>query len=310
MAPCVPGLGDSPPSRPLPDSGTPRFSTMDQGTFSELHVVEPIGPHTHTAILLHARGSSGPELAEELLDSKVPGHRTFLHKLGKGWRLVFPTATGIWCSDNDEELASWFDSSFFPCESVPLAVMAAEDIDDSTKSLQNLLDDEAKKLGHRTGRIVLGGVNQGCAIGLYAMISWRKRLGAFVGACGWLPFSKQIDSLAAREVFWDDDFDVSELDLEAAHFVTTEMPILGFPTHDSVRSALVATPVYLGHGTDDAVVDIELGRTARDSLVGVGFNVAWVEYEGAALNGHWLEVPKQGEDMANFMLRAVPGTSG
>jgi predicted esterase len=75
------------------------------------------------------------------------------------------------------------------------------------------------------------------------------------------------------------------------------------------QSALLATPVFLGHGVDDAVVDVELGRRAHEVLADVGFQVAWKEYSGAELEGHWLKAPEQIDDIASFLLKATTDTA-
>ena len=52
---------------------------------------------------------------------------------------------------------------------------------------------------------------------------------------------------------------------------------------------LSATPVFLGYGVDDAYVDVELGRQARDVLVQAGMDVEWREYVGAEQEGYWIQ---------------------
>ncbi|KAF8545295.1 Alpha/Beta hydrolase protein [Trichophaea hybrida] len=54
-------------------------------------------------------------------------------------------------------------------------------------------------------------------------------------------------------------------------------------------------PVFLGHGTDDAWVSVELGKTARDVLAGLG-----VEDEG-----HWLKEPEEFDDIVKFLETVV-----
>lgn len=69
---------------------------------------------------------------------------------------------------------------------------------------------------------------------------------------------------------------------------------------DSVPS-LLDTPIFLGHGSDDAYVDITLGRQARDVLNEIGFDVGWKEYLGAEQEGHWLKEPEEIDDFAAFL---------
>jgi predicted esterase len=68
------------------------------------------------------------------------------------------------------------------------------------------------------------------------------------------------------------------------------------------------TPVFLGHGVDDGTVDVELGRQARTVLEGLGMEVEWKEYKGAELEGHWIKVPEEMDDIVRF-LKAVKAKS-
>jgi predicted esterase len=61
--------------------------------------------------------------------------------------------------------------------------------------------------------------------------------------------------------------------------------------------------VFLGHGTDDAFVDVELGRQARGVLSRAGCIVEWKEYAGAEQEGHWLKAPEEMDDIAHFLQR-------
>jgi predicted esterase len=68
-------------------------------------------------------------------------------------------------------------------------------------------------------------------------------------------------------------------------------------------SKIRETPVSIGHGIDDELVDVKLGREARDVLVEVGYKVDWREYEGAEQEGHWLKEREEVEDIVGFLER-------
>lgn len=68
---------------------------------------------------------------------------------------------------------------------------------------------------------------------------------------------------------------------------------------------LTSTPVLMGHGSDDAYVDIELGREVQTTLRHIGFEVEWKEYSGADEEGHWLKEPEQVDDISAFIQRAI-----
>jgi lysophospholipase II len=71
------------------------------------------------------------------------------------------------------------------------------------------------------------------------------------------------------------------------------------------QPALPSVPVFLGHGTDDAYLGIELGRQAANVLGKVGLRIGWREYAGADQEGHWLKEPEEFDDIVRF-LESIP----
>lgn len=63
-------------------------------------------------------------------------------------------------------------------------------------------------------------------------------------------------------------------------------------------------PVFLGHGVQDARVNIILGRTAGQCLSDLGADVTCVEYEAL---GHWYS-PNMLRDMADFVWKETGWT--
>jgi len=76
------------------------------------------------------------------------------------------------------------------------------------------------------------------------------------------------------------------------------------PQQDGSSSPL-CTPVFLGHGVDDAYVDVELGRQAVRVLTRIGFDTEWREYSGADQEGHWLKMPEEMDDIVDFISRKL-----
>jgi len=97
-----------------------------------------------------------------------------------------------------------------------------------------------KSRGVASGRIVLAGFSQGCAMTLMTGLRHAERLAGLVGLSGYLP-------LAAK--------------LEAER-----------------HAANTATPIFLCHGTQDPVIPIARARQSRDVLVSSGHAVEWHEY--------------------------------
>lgn len=70
---------------------------------------------------------------------------------------------------------------------------------------------------------------------------------------------------------------------------------------------MLETPVFLAHNTDDEVIDVELGREARDVLVGLGIKIVWREEEEG---GHLGMLRREGLDGVVDFLRVVVGLGG
>lgn len=102
-----------------------------------------------------------------------------------------------------------------------------------------LLDAEVER-GIPASRIVLAGFSQGCAITLGAGLRYGQKLAGLIGMSGYLP----IASTTAAEC----------------------------------HAANAGTPVLMAHGTRDAVVGLNRGQAARDTLAGLGHPVEWHDY--------------------------------
>jgi len=109
----------------------------------------------------------------------------------------------------------------------------------SQAAIEALIANE-KQRGIPAHRIVIAGFSQGCAMALMTGLRHAERLAAIVGLSGYLP-------LAAT----------TAVERHAAN-------------HE--------TPIFLGHGTRDGVVQIERARASRDALVALGHAVEWHEY--------------------------------
>ncbi len=63
--------------------------------FGMVCTIEPRSRHTHTAVFLHDRGSTGEEFARELVESLLPEHSALDGRFA-GWRWVFPSSRSVW----------------------------------------------------------------------------------------------------------------------------------------------------------------------------------------------------------------------
>ena len=109
----------------------------------------------------------------------------------------------------------------------------------SMGAVEDLLARE-KERGIAPGRTVLAGFSQGCAMALLTGLRHKERLAGIAGLSGYLPLA----SATAAE--------------------------------RSDANAL--TPVFLGHGAQDTMIDIGRARDSRDALRALGYEVQWHEY--------------------------------
>ncbi|OBT72650.1 hypothetical protein VF21_08345 [Pseudogymnoascus sp. 05NY08] len=265
-------------------------------SFLELHIIEPISLHTHTAILLHGRGSNGEEFAEELIEeSRIPDQPTLSQKF-PSWRFVFPSSRELWSTLFEEDMPAWFEAHSLT-DITSRQELQEPGIVEAVGYLSSVLDDEIERMGGDAGKVVLGGISQGAAVGMWTLLCGEKResLGGFVGASTWLPFAGHIEEYVGK----------GGENSPGRYFVESMMSHL---KHLVARPrefrGVLNTPVFLGHGIDDEMVDIELGRQARKVLEQLGMEVEGKEYQGAELDGHWVKVPEEMDDIARF-LRAV-----
>ena len=278
--------------------------------FGPVHIIEPVSPHTRTAVLLHGRGSDGEDFSEELASSKLSSEESLMEAL-PGWRWVFPTSRETWSPVFQEDLRSWFEARSLTDITVRQDLQE-EGIRESVKHLEAILEDEIARLGGAAEKLVLGGISQGAAVGMWTLLCTRdpnRRLGAFVGASTWLPFSSNIESCLVGDRDSRGPTDLTLTSTGADEFVKGMMtPLKGTVAWSLTSSLLLSTPVFLGHGADDGVVDVELGREATRALNRIGFNVEWKEYSGAEEEGHWLKVPEEVDDIYRF-LAAIMGAA-
>lgn len=261
-------------------------------SFGEVHIIEPSSAHTHTAILLHGRGSDGPEFADELAETVAPGQTPLVERF-TGWRWVFPSSQELWSTAFEETMPAWFEAHSLT-DPTAREELQMGGIRQSVDYLRGIIDQEAARLGGDSKKVVVLGISQGGAIGMLTLLSQGglgRPLGAFVATSTWLPFAANISRCLGKDGSPDSS---SSSDAFVRELV---------PAWD--RAVAASTPILLGHGVDDPVVEVELGRQARETLAGVGLEAAWKEYSGAELDGHWFKAPEQIDDIAGFLARVA-----
>lgn len=127
----------------------------------------------------------------------------------------------------------------------------------SMAEVEDLLERE-KQRGMPAHRIVLAGFSQGCAMALLTGLRHKERLAGMVGMSGYLPLAQA--------------------------------------TAGERSDANALTPIFMGHGQYDNMVDIARGKASRDALRALGYEVEWHDYpmahsvcmEEIADLGRWL----------------------
>jgi len=266
--------------------------------FGMTHIIEPISEHTHTAVMLHGRGSTGKEFAEDFLTSTLSDESPIHEKL-PGWRWVFPSSQELWSSAFQENMPAWFEAHSLT-DITTRQDLQVSGIRDSVNHIIGMIEKEVERLDGNPQRLVLGGISQGGAVGLWTLLCQRNsamRPGAVVVASTWLPFAANIERALAGHQTPGAPHE-SEFDLFVEQMMALkEIAGMNDVGQDSRRSC----PIFIGHGIDDAYVDVALGRQAARVLAQAGLKVEWKEYSGAEEEGHWFKVPDEMDDIHRFL---------
>ncbi|KAH8434994.1 alpha/beta hydrolase [Aspergillus melleus] len=302
-------------------------------------VIPPLRPdkHTHTLILLHGRGSNSERFVSVFLETTEIAHHLATTKF------VFPTAKKRRSTVlNRIPIHQWFDNYSLDDPNTQTEIHV-EGLEESGRFLRTLVDEEARLLGEYEangpgagngyGRVVVGGLSQGCAASVFCLLAgWEdgqgtKRLGGFVGMSGWLPFERDISGLLGLmgedgdEDTGDDDdddpffHDDEEKDIPASiQALNLVRDVLDLPPLQGVVRNEVSesrspptpnlqTPVFLGHGSADPKVSVQLGQRMASVLSeGFGMDVTWKAYKDF---GHWYKVPDEIDDVVHFLKEKV-----
>ncbi|KAF5540712.1 acyl thioesterase 1 [Fusarium mexicanum] len=266
--------------------------------FGPVHIVEPVESHTHTAILLHGRGSNGEEFAQELFEETLSSDHSSLAQKLPNWRWVFPSSREIWSSAFQEDMPAWFEA-YSLTDITARQDLQVPGIEESVSYIKTILGQEIERLGGDASKVVLGGISQGAAVGIWTLLcldSTERPLGAFFGTNTWLPFASTIEEHLSYE---------SKSPVDVGTEFVAGMLAQSKVSLPQSRETLSSMAAFLGHGTDDAYVDVELGRKARDIIIQAGFTVEWREYQGAEQEGHWFKAPEEVDDLFSFLVTHV-----
>jgi predicted esterase len=143
---------------------------------------------------------------------------------------------------------------------------------------------------------LLGGISQGCATAIHALISGGTQLGGFVGLCSWMPFQEDIASILA-DVAKEDKVKLISSILSPTASLNVLRTVFDIPA-----CPMLETPVFLSHSQDDNIVPIRNGETMSETLQQIGFAVTWRSY---STGGHWINEPQGIDDIVYFIEKSL-----
>jgi lysophospholipase-2 len=201
------------------------------------HIVAPSALHTHTIVLLHGRGSDATTFQSEIFESQ-DSQDQFFPDIFPSIKWVFPCAKLRWAAREAEHMHQWFDMTSVqePWEDPDVQ---EEGLRESASQLEEIIQQEIDKVGLEN--VIVGGISQGCAVGLYTLLATSVRVAGFFGISGWL-HKMDIAAWAGLED-WKEK------------------------------------PVLLQHCRDDAVVPVANGEDMREQLEEMGTGVRWQCFE-------------------------------
>lgn len=155
--------------------------------------VPPLREHKQTFILLHGRGSTATKFGPPLLACAIPGFGS-LQAAFPHAKFVFPTASMRRAACYNRSLIhQWFDHGSLQTPSLR-EELQIPGLRETSRFLHGLLRKEIALVG--AGNVVLGGLSQGCAAALIAMLLWDgDPFAAVFGMCGYLPFGQHMEDI-------------------------------------------------------------------------------------------------------------------
>jgi lysophospholipase-2 len=333
-------------------SNTNDASTMDITSDEDLPtpsdtatIVAPQGDkHTHTVIFMHGREDCGTWFAQDFFDLKSSDGRT-LAEIFPSIRWVFPTAKRRFSARYHHEFENSSFKDAFEGEDFDIIsqwfdiwdVRDPEDrkelmlpgLQESIRQITDIIIEEAQIIPLE--RIILGGISQGCATSILALLSSELNLGGFIGWCGFLPFQRSIEALNTRTIGNKHELsggvqgilglNLDDPDIESSNPSSEDSKIEArvgttytvkeaeinqkeiFTSDSSMPpQAAIKTPIFLAHSEDDEVVPCKLGDDLGQIIKHLGFNVTWKKY----IDGMHQIHPDHGvDDMSLFIQRAL-----
>ncbi|KAL3422913.1 phospholipase carboxylesterase [Phlyctema vagabunda] len=257
-----------------------------------IHIVLPTAEHTHTFILLHGRDSVASEFADELFESQASDDRT-LRETFPSMRWVFPSAERRTSARFDTDMSQWFDiwSVERPQERKELQ---GAGLRESIACILDIVREESRTVP--LDHIVLGGISQGCATAILALMLGKLKIAGFVGLCSWLPLEDELHLIAMG----------SAAEKASSHDAVQNLLGEDLAAVQSQKQAMhlaTAIPIFLAHSKDDPIVPVGNGDKLARAVADLGFTVTRRVYEDG---GHWVYEPEGIDDISAFLRMCLP----
>lgn len=195
-------------------------------------------------------------------------------------------------------MPQWFDS-FSTVDPSKREALQLKGLREGCHHIHSLIDTESEVIPLEN--IFLGGFNQGSAMALYALLTYRSEdregnLGGFVGMSGWLPLRKSLDGLI--EFYADesrDDREEYDVNVQISTLLRNQ---IGLHPSSASLPQYAQIPIFVGHGSADEEVSVELARDAAKALTRLGLDVTLKKYEGL---GHAWRSGDEIDDISSFL---------
>ena len=180
-------------------------------------------------------GSSEELFAAELSTKHEPLRQRF-----PNYRWVFPSSREIWSTAFQENMPAWFEAhSLTDISARP--ELQVPGIEESVKYIRTILDEEFDRLQNNSHNVIVGGISQGAATGLWVILSETRPLGGFFGASCWLQFERDmvryLGGERTRDAIRISDSEEAGLKLAHSMIVLHTQNTGFFPSHSDVSWA-------------------------------------------------------------------------
>jgi len=215
-------------------------------------------------------------------------------------------------------MLQWFKHQGFEKSNSDEKEIMRAGVRDSICDIANIIMREAEIVGMEN--IVLGGIGQGAATALTAMLIGGQDLGAFVGLDGWMPFRDEIQSVVGEcydnrekiqgqleRILGMETGEVEEYEELEEEFEEEREDGTNDVWNENLvtkkrEKLVVKPPIFLGHAEDEEVVPCRLEKGMGRTLNSLGFQGQWQKSKG----GQGLNEGRCIDVMADFLEANLP----